>query len=175
MTAWHLAQLNVARILAPIDSPQLGEFVAQLDEINALADASPGFVWRLQGASGNSTDIAAPDPALLVNMSVWSTPELLFEFVYKTAHTKVMVRRREWFGKLETYQVLWWIPVGHLPTVEEAFARLELLRVQGPSLEAFTFKQRFGPPGSRETPTNMRPEPYCAAEVNSRCITSSLA
>jgi hypothetical protein len=162
--SWHLAQLNVGRILAPIDSPQLADFVAQLDEINALAEASPGFVWRLVGDSGNATDVrVGDDPSQLVNMSVWASPELLFEFVYKTAHTRVMARRREWFEKIEVFQVLFWVPAGHRPTVAEAMARLELLRVRGPSADAFTFKQRYPAPGELGAPTNMRPEPYCIA------------
>ena len=94
MNEWHIAQLNVGRILAPTDSPQLAEFMARLDEINALADGSPGFVWRLKSDSGNATDIkVSEDPYFLVNMSVWATIESLFEFVYRTAHTAVMVRR----------------------------------------------------------------------------------
>jgi hypothetical protein len=161
MTTWHLAQINVARPLEPLDTPRLAEFVAKLDEINALADISPGFVWRLAGATGNATDIQAPDPTTIVNMSVWTSPETLFEFVYKTAHTKVMVRRREWFDKIAVYQVLWWIPAGHVPTVDEGLAKLALLEQQGPTPAGFTFKQRFGVPGSMEPPTNMRPEPYC--------------
>lgn len=161
---WHIAQLNVAYAVAPIDSPQLAEFVAQLDEINALAEATPGFVWRLVGSGGNATDLRPDDdPDLLVNMSVWTTPEHLFEFVYKTAHTRVMARRREWFEKMEVYQVLFWIPAGHIPTLAEAMARLRLLREQGPSPEAFTFKQRYPAPGDLGDPTNMRPEPYCVA------------
>ena len=148
--SWQLAQLNVARALAPLESPQLADFVAQLTEINTLAEASPGFVWRLTGDSGNATDIRTDDdPSLLVNMSVWTSPEALFEFVYKTAHTKVMARRREWFEKIETYQVLFWIPAGHRPAVPEAMARLARLRDHGPSPEAFTFKQRYPAPGRR--------------------------
>ena len=158
---WHLAQLNIARPLEPLDSPRLAEFVAKLDDINALADASPGFVWRLAGASGNSTDVQAPDPTIIVNMSVWTSPETLFDFVYKTAHTKVMARRREWFERMAVFTVLWWVPVGHVPTVDEGLAKLAHLEAHGPTPEAFTFKQRFGVPGSVEPPTNMRPEPYC--------------
>ena len=162
--AWHLVQLNVGRTLAPLDSPQLADFVNQLDEINQLAEASPGFVWRLVGNSGNATDVVVDNhPGLLVNMSVWTSAELLFTYVYKTAHTKVMARRREWFERIETFQVLYWIPAGQLPTVDEAMARLELLRERGPSPEAFTFKQRFPAPGELGAPINMRPEPYCVA------------
>src|SRR5437667_11835962 len=111
----HTAQLNVGRILAPTDSPQLAEFMARLDEINALADATPGFVWRLQTASGNATDIrVSEDPYFLVNMSVWATIESLFEFVYQTSHSAVMVRRRQWFERpTEAYQVLWWVLAAH--------------------------------------------------------------
>jgi hypothetical protein len=161
---WQLAQLNVGRILAPIDSPQLADFVNQLAEINALAEASPGFVWRLAGASGNATDLRADDDAdLLVNMSVWTSAEALFDFVYKSMHTKVMARRREWFEKMAVMQVLWWVPTGHIPTIAEAMARLRLLEARGPSPEAFTFKQRYPVPGQLGGPTNMKPEPYCVA------------
>lgn len=161
MNSWHLAQLNIARPRAPIDSPQLAEFVARLDAINALAEASPGFVWRLAGAGGNATDIKVEDPTILVNMSVWASPEALFEFVYKTAHVEVMARRREWFERMALYQVLWWIPAGTVPTVDEALARLAHLDQHGPTPEAFTFKRRFGVPGSTMPPTDMHPEPYC--------------
>jgi len=161
---WHIAQLNVGRILAPLDSPQLAGFVNQLDEINALADASPGFVWRMVGNGSNATDVRTEeDPTLMLNMSVWTSPELLFEFVYKTAHTQVMARRREWFEKMEIYQVLFWIPAGHQPSVPEAMARLRQLRDHGPSSEAFTFRHRYPPPSEIGGPVNMRPEPYCAA------------
>jgi hypothetical protein len=161
-TAWYLVQLNVARALAPLDSPQLADFMAALDPINALADTSPGFVWRLVGSGGNATDVKVDaQPGLLVNMSVWTSAEALFDFVYKSAHTTIMARRREFFHKLETFQVLYWVPAGHVPTVDEALARLELLRTRGPTPEAFTFKQRFPPPGTVGDPVNMRPDPYC--------------
>ncbi|TLZ36696.1 MAG: DUF3291 domain-containing protein [Gammaproteobacteria bacterium] len=164
MNEWHIAQLNVGRILAPTDSPQLAEFMARLDEINALADATPGFVWRLQTASGNATDIrVSEDPYFLVNMSVWATIESLFEFVYRTSHTAVMVRRRQWFERpTEAYQVLWWVPAGHSPSVSEALDRLEHLRRNGPTAHAFTFSQRYPPPGELGAPEDMKPERYCA-------------
>jgi hypothetical protein len=114
---WHLAQLNVGRIVAPTDSPLVADFMAALDGINALAEASPGFVWRLQGDSGNATEIlTTPDPYFLINMSVWESIETLFEFVYRSAHAGFMVRRREWFERPEeAYQVLWWVPTGTSP------------------------------------------------------------
>ena len=148
---YQLAQLNIARLLAPIDSPVLADFVAQLDEINALAERTPGFVWRLQTEDGNATAIRPyEDPEIAINMSVWENAEALHAFVYRSDHMGVMRRRREWFEHaVEAYMVLWWIPAGHIPTVAEAIERLELLRAKGPSPEAFTFRQRFPPPGAR--------------------------
>ena len=165
MSEWNIAQLNVARARAETDSPVLADFMAALDRINALADAAPGFVWRLQSESGNATDIRpSADPLFLINLSVWSSVEALFEFVYKTAHTQVMARRREWFeAAVEAYQVLWWIPAGHVPTVDEALERLAHLRTHGPSPHAFTFKQRYPSPGRAGDPVDMQPEPYCGA------------
>lgn len=164
MTDWHIAQLNVGRAVDDVDSPQLADFMSNLDRINALAEESPGFVWRLQSDEGNATDIqVADDPRFIINLSVWETPETLFEFVYKTAHTKIMARRREWFEKPTlAHQVLWWIPAGHIPTPEEALAKLAVLDRLGPTLSAFTFKERFPPPGAETGATeDMRPDPFC--------------
>jgi hypothetical protein len=160
---WHIAQLNVAHPLAPIDSPQLEAFVAQLDEINALAERSAGFVWRLASASGNATDIQVQDePALIVNLTVWQSVEALFDFTYRTAHAKVMARRREWFARaVEAWMVLWWIPAGQVPTLAEARARLAHLREHGPSAHAFTFKERHPAPPDLGPPVDMKPERYC--------------
>jgi hypothetical protein len=135
----------------------------QLDAINAQADQAPGFVWRLQSDSGNATDIKpSENPNFIVNMSVWRDVESLFDFVYKTAHRIVMARRREWFEKPVTqYQVLWWVPAGHKPTVEEGLARLAKLQADGPTAEAFTFKARFPAPDQAGGPEDMKPEPYC--------------
>ena len=146
--AHHIAQLNIARAKAPLDDPLLADFVAQLDDVNALAEASPGFVWRLKSDSGNATDIRAyDDPLMIVNMSVWKTIEALFDFAYRTSHTKVMNRRKEWFESLPgPHMVLWWIPAGAVPTVEEAKRRLEHLEEHGPTSKAFTFKVRFPTP-----------------------------
>ncbi len=148
MNGYHLAQLNIARARAPMDDPAMADFVAQLDAINALADAAPGFVWRLQDDSGNATAIQAfTDPHLLINMSVWDSAEALFAYVYKTGHAKVLARRGDWFERGEAAgMVLWWVPVGHRPSLDEAKARLEALRRDGPSSAAFTFKDRFPAP-----------------------------
>jgi hypothetical protein len=149
--SFHLAQINVARARAPLDDPLLADFMAQLDRINGLADQSPGFVWRLQSDSGNATDIqVSEDPCLLVNLSVWSSAEALFDFVYKTGHSRVMARRKDWFEPFgRPYLALWWAPAGRLPSVEEAMARLDLIAERGPGPEAFTFKRRFPPPAEQ--------------------------
>ena len=164
MTArWHIAQLNVGRAAAPLDDPAMADFMGALDRINALAEASPGFVWRLKTDAGNATDIkVTDDPLFIINMSVWESVEALFEFVYRSAHTPVMGRRREWFEQPgEAYMVLWWVPAGQVPTTEEALTRLAHLRAYGPSPHAFTFKERHPPPGSGDGPVDMKPEPYC--------------
>lgn len=144
---YHLAQLNIGRIRAPLDSPVMSGFVERLDEINALADASPGFVWRLQTASGNATDVRAyDDDMLLVNLSVWKSVESLKHYVYKSSHAELLRGRGQWFEKFDgPYLVLWWIPAGHIPTVQEAKARLEHLKQNGPSRYAFTPKEVFEP------------------------------
>lgn len=144
-TGFHVAQINMARARESLADPRLADFVAQLDEINALADRSPGFVWRLQSESGNATDIeVGGDPRLIVNMSVWESPDALFDYVYKSGHLRVLSRRKEWFERLETPAVaLWWIPVGTRPTVEDGLERLDHLARHGPTERAFTLKTRF--------------------------------
>jgi len=146
--AHHIAQLNIARARAPLDDPLLADFMAQLDSVNALAEASPGFVWRLKSDSGNATDIRAyDDPLMIVNMSVWESIDALFDFAYRTSHTKVMNRRKEWFESLPgPHMVLWWIAAGTVPTVAEAKRRLDHLAAYGATATAFTFKVRFPPP-----------------------------
>jgi uncharacterized protein DUF3291 len=148
---FELAQMNVARLRAPLDSPQLADFVGALDRINAIADAAPGFVWRLQDDSGNATALHPMGEDIIVNMSVWQDPESLQGFVYRSDHVGVMRRRREWFEKMDLYLVLWWVPRGHRPTPEEGIARLNLLRGRGPGEDAFTFGMLFPAPDSRET------------------------
>jgi heme-degrading monooxygenase HmoA len=144
--AHHLAQLNIALPKAPLEDPLLTDFVAQLDAVNALADASPGFVWRLQDEAGNATGIRAfGDDRLIVNMSVWESLEDLRAFVYGTdAHRQVLKRRREWFEHMEdAFLVLWWVPAGHIPSLDEAEERLDHMRAHGPTPYGFTFRQSF--------------------------------
>ena len=149
MNGWQIAQLNVARLSAPLESPQLSGFVEQLDEINALADSAPGFVWRLMSETGDATTVEHPfESDMLVNMSVWESVEALHTYVYRTAHNQVMARRKEWFARIpEAYTVLWWVREGHHPTVFEAEQKLLQLIEHGATSVAFTFKQVFAMPG----------------------------
>jgi hypothetical protein len=144
----ELAELNIARAVAPLDDPAMAGFVADLDRINALGDASPGFVWRLQDQSGAATSIRAfDDPLIIVNLTVWASVEALREYAYRSAHVEILRRRREWFVPLQGPSlVLWWVPSGHRPTIGEAKERLELLAADGPAAAAFTLRAAF-PPG----------------------------
>ncbi|HMS63432.1 MAG TPA: DUF3291 domain-containing protein [Solirubrobacteraceae bacterium] len=153
MPAMHLAQLNVARAVAPLDSEALQSFMDAIDGVNAIADAAPGFVWRLDGEDDEhpgATGIQAyEDPWLIVNLSVWESRETLWDFVYGGGHLEIMRRRREWFASLsESHLVLWWVPAGEIPTVEQAVTRLDHLRAHGPTPKAFTFKQTFEADGA---------------------------
>jgi hypothetical protein len=148
MATHELAQMNVARLRAPLDSPQLADFVGALDRINALADRSPGFVWRLQDDTGNATALQPMGADIIVNLTVWQDAKSLQAFVYRSDHAAVMKRRREWFEKMDLYLVLWWVPRGHRPSAEEGIARLDLLRSLGPGEDAFTFGKLFPAPDS---------------------------
>jgi heme-degrading monooxygenase HmoA len=143
----HLAQVNIARLKAPLESAQLAGFVARLDEINAVADRSPGFVWRLQGSEGNATSLRPyDDDRILVNMSLWESLEALRAYVYGSSHRELLKRRGEWFSKFEgAYAALWWVAQGHRPSVDEARKRLAHLSDNGPTPYAFSFKQTFAP------------------------------
>jgi hypothetical protein len=148
MAAHHLAQVNVATLRAPLDGPELAGFVAQLEPLNALADQSPGFVWRLQTEDGDATAIRPfDDDRVMVNLSVWASLEALRTFVYATRHLEVVRHRRVWFHRMpDPYLALWWVPAGTIPTVAEARDRLELLAAKGPTADAFTFRAPFGEP-----------------------------
>ena len=148
MPDYHIAQFNIARMLAPIDDPIMAEFVAQLAPVNALADKTPGFVWRLQTDSGDATSVKVyDDDRIIVNLTVWESIEALREFVYKNAHYAVLHDRKRWFEKFDgPYYALWWIPAGQLPSVEESRERLDYLRQHRDSEYAFSFKQVFPVP-----------------------------
>jgi hypothetical protein len=148
MAAHQLAQVNVATLRAPLDGPELAGFVAQLEPINALADAAPGFVWRLQTEDGDATAIRLyDDERIMVNLSVWASLAALRDFVYASRHLGVMRHRRAWFSRMaDPYLALWWVPAGTIPTVAEARRRLELLARAGPTADAFTFRAPFPEP-----------------------------
>jgi|SRR3954454_12806252 hypothetical protein len=151
MAATHdLAQVNIMRLRAPLDSPELAAFVAALDPVNALADLAPGFVWRLKTDEGNSTALRIfEDDTLLVNMSTWRSLETMTDYVYRTAHAAIMRRRREFaLPIVEAYLALWWVPEGHRPTIAEAEARLGHLRAHGPTEHAFGIKSPFAAPSA---------------------------
>jgi hypothetical protein len=145
---YHLAQINIGRLIAPIDDPLIAEFVAQLAPINALADRSPGFVWRLQSDSGNATDIPfSDDPFVIVNMSVWASPAALRDYVYRSQHMQVLRDRAKWFEKMDKpHYCLWWIPAGHIPTVAEGRERIEHYQLHGSTQYTFWFSKLFPRP-----------------------------
>ncbi len=150
-SGWHLAQCNIAVANGPTDSPVMAEFMEALDAINAVADASPGFVWRLQEENGNLTDVRVfDDDDLLINISTWESIDAFRAYVYGDLHGPYVKRRREWFTKPADLpvQVMWWVPAGTRVTALEGRERLERLAANGPSPEAFTFAKRFDPPAA---------------------------
>jgi hypothetical protein len=164
VTRFHLAQANIGRFRAPLDDPIMEGFRTQLDPINALADQSPGFVWRLQTEDGNATAIRpyAGDDLMAVNMSVWESLESLQQFVYKSEHVAPLRARRQWFEQIEgPILVLWWIPAGEIPTVREAQERLRHLAAHGPTPHAFTFRTPFAVPGGESRPVDALDAAFC--------------
>lgn len=150
---FDLAQVNVSRLLAPLDSPLLAEFMAALDEVNADGDAASGFLWRLQTEDGNATAVRAfgwdmgDSHGVIVNLTTWTSIEALGDFVFSGRHLQVMRRRRQWFQRaVEPMTALWWVPSGHRPSTDEAETRVRHLRAHGPTLEAFTFRNPFPAP-----------------------------
>jgi hypothetical protein len=154
----QLAQVNIARMCAPLESQLMADFVAAIEPINALADAAPGFVWRLQlGVCDATLDVlplgrviydtirAFDDDTLLITMSVWSSFETLMDFVYRSDHSAMMRRRQEWFEQIDTLIALWWIPTGELPTPADARERLDHLAAHGPTPYSFNFRRHFEP------------------------------
>ena len=135
----HLAELNIARLKYDLDDPRVADFVNNLDRVNAVAERSEGFVWRLKDEDGNATSIQAfDDPRVIVNLSVWQTPETLEKFVWQTVHKQVYARRAEWFAVMEKMHfAMWWVDEGHEPSALEARERLEHLQAHGDSDHAF--------------------------------------
>ncbi|MFJ2928839.1 DUF3291 domain-containing protein [Streptomyces massasporeus] len=149
--AYELAQVNLGRLKAPLDSPQLKDFVDNLDPVNADADGADGFVWRLQGEGcDDATDVPVfGDSWLIINMSVWRDTNALTAYMYQGRHREMLARRREWFERVQEAMVaLWWVPAGHRPTVAEAESRVLHLRTHGPTPYAFTLRTSFPPQGA---------------------------
>ncbi len=146
---YHLAQLNLADAIADMDSPIMADFVNNTDRINALAGKSPGFVWSLEERSEDEKEDRVAifgKESLLVNMTVWEDKQSLFDFVYKSMHKDIMIRKKEWFAKMpKMHMVLWFVPVGHQPTISEGKARLEHYRAHGATGFAFNFRDEFSP------------------------------
>jgi hypothetical protein len=153
---YHLAQVNTAKMNADLDDPIMSGFVQRLDEINALADGSKGFVWRFQTEAGNATYLRPfDDRRILFNMSVWETLEDLKDYVYTSKHIELLKSKATWFKKLgEPHLALWWIPKGHIPSVEEALEKLRFVKAKGPSPEAFTFAISYPKPNKALQPTS---------------------
>lgn len=147
MPQMHLAQINIGRMRAPLDDPSMAGFMTNLDRINALAERSAGFVWRLQTEAGNATDVRPfDDERIIINMSVWESTQTLKAYVYGTAHAEFLRHRREWFERFDrAFLALWWIPVGHIPSIDEAKERLALIDAHGPTPAAFTLTTMFPP------------------------------
>jgi Domain of unknown function (DUF3291) len=162
---YHIAQVNIGRMLAPLDDPLMAGFVGLLNEINALADQSPGFVWRLQTEEGDASSLRPyEDERILFNLSVWENIDALKSYVYKSAHMGAMRRRREWFERFDgMYLALWWVEAGHIPTIAEAKERLERLSQDGEGELAFTFKRTFPPPGDVVEESAVMPFESCPA------------
>jgi hypothetical protein len=151
MSRYQLAEINIATLKAPLDSPVLKDFVDNLDRINALAESSDGFVWRMKGDGNDATSMRGPwGDDVIINMSVWRDAASLRAYVYDTAHLEILKRKREWFTRMaKMHMCLWWVPEGHQPTIAEAAERLEHLREHGPSIQAFTFAEAFSAPDAR--------------------------
>lgn len=168
--SFDLAQVNVSRLLAPLDSPRLAPFMGALEEVNALGDAAPGFVWRLQTEDGNATAVQAfgwdvgGSHGVIVNLTTWTSVQALADFVFSGRHLEIMRQRRQWFHNVaEATTALWWVPGGHRPSTAEAEDRVRMLRREGPSPAAFTFRTTFPAPGQGRVPTETGNDWFCPA------------
>jgi hypothetical protein len=143
----YLAQVNIGKIIAPMDSPLMAGFADNLDRINALAESSEGFIWRLKDEANNATSIKVfDDDFIIINMSVWSNMDTLYKYVYQSAHTDYLKRRREWFEKMpEMHMALWYVPENHIPDTAEAVDKLNYIRKNGETPFAFGFKKKYSP------------------------------
>lgn len=168
--SYELAQVNVSRLLAPLDSPLLAPFLAALDEVNAEGDRAPGFVWRLQTESGNATDVegfgwdVGASHGAIVNLTTWTNTQSLSDFIFGSRHLAIMRRRREWFHPVvEATTVLWWIPAETRPSVDEAETRVRYLRQHGPSAHAFTLRHHYPNPNAANATMHTNDDRLCPA------------
>ncbi|WP_298496043.1 DUF3291 domain-containing protein [uncultured Algibacter sp.] len=144
MTNYHLAQVNIAKRLAPMDDPIMKDFIDNLDKINAIADKAEGFIWRLKDEDKDEAAIVFQDDTFIINMSVWETLETLFNYTYKSGHIDVFKRKKEWFSKMKMiHMAFWYVPVGYEPTFQDAKDRLDYLNKHGDTPYAFSFKSKF--------------------------------
>jgi hypothetical protein len=164
MSQYRLVQLNIAKMKAPIESPSMADFVANLDRINLLAEQSPGFVWRLKDETGSAVTLRPFGEDYIVNMSVWTDVAALSNYAFKSGHVEIMRRRREWFERMtEAFAVLWWVPKSHVPSATEAKERLEHLRKFGATPHAFTFKEAFPAPDANNAAQVLTSNDACPA------------
>ena len=150
-SGYHLAELNVGRLLAPTEDPRVAEFMENLDRVNGLGKRMPGFVWMMEGSgapgTGNTENSIGDDPQFVANLTVWDSVQSLEKFVWGTIHKQFYDRRKEWFEIFgDQHFVMWWVPEGHRPTPAEGIARLEHLRAHGSSHHAFSFRDNYEPP-----------------------------
>ncbi len=149
MSKYNLAEINIARMIGVnIDDPVMKEFVDNLDKVNAIAESSDGFIWRLKDAENNATSFNPyNDEQVIINISVWENIETLERFMYKTLHSDFLKRRKEWFQKFgKAYFAMWWVPEGHYPTIQEAVDKLDYLQKNGASNLVFDFKNKYPMP-----------------------------
>lgn len=164
MSQYRLAQLNIAKMKEPLDSPSMSDFVANLERINALAEAASCFVWRLKDESGSAVALRPFGDNVIVNMSVWVDVASLSDYAFKSGHVEIMRRRREWFERMsEAYAVLWWVQKDHRPSIIEAKERLDYLQRFGATAHAFTFKESFPPPDAQGTEQILASNGACPA------------
>ncbi len=147
MTGHHLAELNIAALRFPLDDPRMIDFTTNLQPINALAERSPGYVWRLVDDVGlDATSLRPFGDNVIINLSVWTSRDALWDYVYRSGHLEFLRRRSDWFERpREGMIVLWWIPAGHRPTIDEALDRLRMLRESGPTPLAFSLREHYSP------------------------------
>jgi hypothetical protein len=164
MSQFRLAQLNVAKMKEPLESPAMSDFVGNLDRINALAEQSPGFVWRLKDETGSAVGIRPFGEDFIINLSVWADVASLSSYAFKSGHVEIMRRRREWFERLvDAHAALWWVPKDHRPSIAEAKERLDHLQQFGVTPHAFTFKEAFPPPDAHNAATLVTSNEACPA------------